>query len=110
MYSYQHSLTPVTNYTPRGLFGSVYTHLFTRHTPTQRRHLLSFEDTSDNDNYPSLFGDSSDEDNCTDPRGHHHGYNDSCDFVLGECGGEAALINYLSFVLCDFATVEVCQL
>ncbi len=93
--------THVTSYTPRGLFGHVYAHALTPHT---QRHLLSMDGYRDDN--PQLLGDS-DQDNCTDPRGSHEGYNNSCDFVLDQCSDEAALVNYLSFVLCNLANVKV---
>ena len=46
-------------------------------------------------------------DNCTKPRNHHEGYNDSCSFVLAVCGDKASLINYLAFTLCDLEYVQV---
>jgi sodium/potassium/calcium exchanger 6 len=51
--------------------------------------------------------DAGDTDNCSLPREPHPGYNDSCSYVLDQCSGEASLINYLSFVLCDLHSVQV---
>ncbi len=106
-----------STYTPKGLFGNVYARLFTSHTAKlvspnpallHQRHLLSLDGYSYNGNDPTTppLGDD-DDDNCTDPRGTHHGYNDSCVFVQDQCQDEAALVNYLSFVLCDLASLKV---
>ena len=46
--------------------------------------------------------------NCTAPKDHHVGYNNSCDFILDQCGDELQLFNYLKLVLCDFSRAEVC--
>ena len=51
--------------------------------------------------------DAGDTDNCSLPREPHPGYNDSCSYVLDQCSGEASLVNYLSFVLCDLHSVQV---
>lgn len=45
-------------------------------------------------------------DNCTDP--HDKGsYENTCQFVIAECGKKSELINYLAFVLCDLPDLEV---
>ena len=58
------------------------------------RRLLSYSNGS-HDN-----GGGGDSDNCTAPRTPHPGYDDSCSFVLQECGDEVQLINYMAFILC----------
>lgn len=79
-----------------------------------QRHLLSLDDNSYHDNVyvvtssPPPLGDDDDDDNCTAPRGEHDGYNNSCAFVLDQCQDEVSLVNYLAFVLCDLADVQVC--
>ncbi len=105
-----------STYTPKGLFGNIYARLFTSRTAKlnalnpvlHKRHLLSLDGYSYNDDDPTTppLGDD-DGDNCTNPRGTHDGYNDSCAFVQDQCQDEAALVNYLSFVLCDLASLEV---
>lgn len=52
-------------------------------------------------------GGDGDQDNCTAPRGHHPGYNDSCTFVREQCSGEWVLFDYLGFILCDMMHVQV---
>lgn len=44
--------------------------------------------------------------NCTHPRQPLPRYNDSCDFVHAECEGQAELIDYLAFVLCDLPKAQ----
>lgn len=66
-------------------------------------HIVGDSDGDDDDN----GGGSDDQDNCTAPRGHHKGYNDSCSFVLDQCSGNWVLFNYLRFVLCDMKHVQV---
>lgn len=63
------------------------------------RHLLSFSNGSHG----------SGGDNCSAPGAPHPGYNNSCDFVLQECGGDVQLINYLAFILCDLQHVQVLE-
>ena len=62
-----------------------------------KRHLLSYtgEDVVSTD-----F-------NCTAPRDEHVGYNNSCDFILDQCGDELQLFNYLKLVLCNLSEVQV---
>ena len=73
-----------------------------------RRHLLLFSDGDDEsggDDGNDDDGDG-DDDNCTLPRSHKN-YNDSCSFVLDNCGDQYQLFNYLKFVLCDLSAVQV---
>ena len=65
-------------------------------------YILGDSDDGDDDNGS---GDA-DQDNCTAPRGHHEGYNDSCSFVLDQCQNWV-LFDYLRFVLCDMKHVQV---
>ena len=66
-------------------------------------YVISDSDSDDDDN----GSDNGDQDNCTAPRGHHKGYNDSCSFVLDQCSGNWVLFDYLRFVLCDMKHVQV---
>ena len=65
-----------------------------------------FEDDDDDDD----DSDDGDQDNCTAPRSHHAGYNDSCSFVLDQCSGEWVLFDYLRFILCDMKHIQVRRL
>lgn len=66
-------------------------------------YVIGESDSDDDDN----GSDNGDQDNCTAPRGHHKGYNDSCSFVLDQCSGNWVLFDYLRFVLCDMKHVQV---
>ena len=70
-----------------------------------RRHLLStYQLEDDND---GSGDDDGDDTNCTNPRGQHNGYNDSCSFVLDNCGDTVQLFNYMELVLCRLRHVQV---
>ena len=71
----------------------------------KQRHLLSYNLGDADDNGGS---DGDDDDNCSQPRISHPGYNDSCDFVLDQCEGVAQLFDYLKLVLCNLSNVQVC--
>lgn len=66
-------------------------------------YVLGDSDSGDDDNGS---GGDADQDNCTAPRAHHEGYNDSCSFVLDQCQ-DWVLFDYLRFVLCDLKHVQV---
>lgn len=68
-------------------------------------YLLSDSDGGDSDDDDDGSGDG-DQDNCTAPRSHHVGYNDSCSFVLDQCQ-DWVLFDYLRFILCDMKHVQV---
>ena len=108
---------PPANSVSRGLLSGLYTRLITSRAADvgnenylhPGRHLLSLEDGSNLDDSPTTppSGDDDSDNNCTAPRGDHHGYNDSCAFVLDQCQDAASLVDYLAFVLCDFANIQV---
>ena len=47
------------------------------------------------------------DDNCTHPTEPLPYYNNSCEFVHAECADKAELIDYLAFVCCDLAVLQV---
>ena len=67
------------------------------------RQLLSYDYESDSSNGS---GDSSSS-NCLSPRDTHVGYNNSCDYILSDCGDIAQLFDYLKLVLCNLSSVQV---
>lgn len=77
------------------------------------RHLLSYEQYDDMEGYYNIdensdYDDDGDNDtDCKAPRANHTGYNNSCEYVLDKCGGEAQLFDYLRLVLCDMKSVQV---
>ena len=80
--------------------------------PLTGRRLFSYEPVESsnffgNGSDPTPSGDDDGGDNCTAPRSHHVGYNDSCAFVTEECSGEWVLFDYLKFILCDMRHVQV---
>ena len=106
---------PSTNSVSKSLLSGLYTRLVASRAADAEtdiyshpgRHLLSFEDDSYLDDSPTTPPQGDSDDNCTAPRADHDGYNDSCAYVLDQCQDEASLVNYLAFVLCDFANIQV---
>jgi len=99
------SKSPPTNGLLVSLYRKIVPEEVNQNVHLTTRHLLSVDPgypVTD----PSLLGDG-DDDNCTDPRGEHDGYNTSCAFVLDQCQGEVTLIDYMGLILCNLANVEV---
>ena len=69
-------------------------------------YLLSNFNGGDSDNDDDNGSGDGDQDNCTAPRSHHAGYNDSCSFVLDQCQ-DWVLFDYLRFILCDMKHIQV---
>ena len=88
--------------------------------PTHTRHLLSYRGRVDSNygydidgNYSNgeLYGESSkgNDSGChspLQPPAEYHG--NSCQYVRDHCSGQTALINYLSFIMCDLGHLKVC--
>ena len=67
------------------------------------RHLLS----RPGDGYHSDKLSDDDISDCRNPLHPPMGYNDSCGYVRDRCSGKKALVNYLSFIMCDLRHVKV---
>lgn len=52
-------------------------------------------------------GYENEDDNCTHPTEPLPYYNNSCEFVHAECADKAELIDYLAFICCDLAVLQV---
>lgn len=51
--------------------------------------------------------DGNGDDNCTHPTEPQPRYNSSCEFVHAECADKAELVDYLAFICCDLAVLQV---
>ncbi len=82
---------------------SISSLLTTYNSPARVHRAFSVDDVAQgNDSEP----DYSQHDNCTDPRD-KGSYENTCQFVIAECGKKSELINYLAFALCDLPYLEV---